>query len=76
MDESSSKPYIDINNLRFVIRQILTRKRLLNVRDIVDKVGNWLADNVRSFYLLPDSLELMLYICVAVYIASKLAQQA
>jgi hypothetical protein len=48
----------------------------LNVRDIVDKVGNWLADNVRSFYLLPDSLELMLYICVAVYIASKLAQQA
>ncbi|HUK50742.1 MAG TPA: hypothetical protein VLV18_06880 [Terriglobales bacterium] len=65
-----------ITNRLFVFRQILVRKLPLGVRELVDWVGSWLADNARSFYLLPDSVELMLYVFVIIYLASKFAQQA
>jgi hypothetical protein len=37
---------------------------------------NWIAANARSFsYLLPDALELALYLSLAAYFAVQLAQQ-
>jgi hypothetical protein len=42
----------------------------------IDGVVNWIAANARSFsYLLPDSLELALYLGIAAYFAVQLAQQ-
>jgi hypothetical protein len=47
-----------------------------NVRSIIDRVVNWLAAITRSFgYLLPDTLELALYLGLAVYFTVQLAQQ-
>jgi len=47
-----------------------------NVRSIIDRVVNWLAVNTRSFgYLLPDTLELVLYLGLAAYFTVQLAQQ-
>jgi hypothetical protein len=38
---------------------------------------NWIAANARSFsYLLPDSIELVLYLSLAAYYAVQLQQQA
>jgi hypothetical protein len=46
------------------------------VRSVIDGIVNWLAANARSFsYLLPDSLELTLYLVLAAYLATQLAQQ-
>jgi hypothetical protein len=43
---------------------------MLKVRLIFDRIVNWTAANARSFsYLLPDSLELALYLSLAVYFA-------
>jgi hypothetical protein len=37
---------------------------------------NWVAANARSFsYLLPDTLELALYLSLAIYFALQIAQQ-
>ena len=48
-----------------------------NVTPIIDRLVNWLAANVRSFsYLLPDSVELALYVFIAAYFALQLQQQA
>jgi hypothetical protein len=39
--------------------------------------ATWTAANVRSFsYLLPDTVELALYLCLAAYFAIQLQQQA
>jgi hypothetical protein len=47
-----------------------------NVRSIVDGLVNWLAVNARSFrHLLPYTLEIALYLCLAAYYAAQLAQQ-
>jgi len=46
------------------------------VRSIVDGIMNWIATNTRFSYLLPDSLELALYLCLAAYLAIQLQQQA
>jgi len=41
-----------------------------------DRFVNWIAANARSFsYLLPDSLELALYLSLAAYFALQIAQQ-
>lgn len=46
------------------------------VKVIVDRLMNWIAANARSFsYLLPDSLELALYLGLAAYFAVHVAQQ-
>jgi hypothetical protein len=46
------------------------------VRAIVDGLMNWIAANAKSFsYLLPDSLELALYLGLAAYFAVQVAQQ-
>jgi len=43
---------------------------------IVDRFVNWVASNARSFsYLLPDALELTLYLALAAYFAFQIAQQ-
>jgi hypothetical protein len=47
-----------------------------SVKSMIDGIMDWLAENARSFsYLLPDSLELALYIGLAAYFALQLAQQ-
>jgi hypothetical protein len=46
------------------------------LRSIVDATVNWIADNARSFsYLLPDGVELALYLSLAGYFALQMAQQ-
>jgi hypothetical protein len=43
---------------------------------MIDGAMNWIATNVRSFsYLLPDTLELALYLTLAAYLSIQLAQQ-
>lgn len=43
---------------------------------IMDAAMNWIAANARSFsYLLPDALELALYLTLAAYMSIQLAQQ-
>jgi hypothetical protein len=47
-----------------------------SVRTAIDNMVNWIAANARSFsYLLPDTLELVLYLGLAAYFAAQLAQQ-
>jgi len=47
-----------------------------SVRSIIDGIVNWVAINSKSFsYLLPDSIELALYIGLAAYFALQIAQQ-
>ena len=47
-----------------------------SVRSIIDGIVNWVAINAKSFsYLLPDSIELALYIGLAAYFALQIAQQ-
>ncbi len=42
----------------------------------IDGFVSWMAANARSFsYLLPDALELMLYLGLAAYFTSQFAQQ-
>ena len=46
-------------------------------RSLADRIVTWIATNARSFsYLLPDSVELMLYLGLAAYFALQLQQQA
>ncbi|MGA8905252.1 MAG: hypothetical protein WB661_09625 [Candidatus Bathyarchaeia archaeon] len=48
----------------------------LRPKSIADATVNWLLANARSFsYLLPDSLELGLYLGLAAYFAFQIAQQ-
>ena len=43
---------------------------------VADGVVNWLAANARSFsYMLPDSVELLLYLTIALYFALQLQQK-
>jgi hypothetical protein len=47
-----------------------------SVRSIIDGLVNWLTANARSFsYLLPDTFEIALYLCLAAYYAAQFAQQ-
>ena len=47
-----------------------------SVRLILDGSVNWLAANMKSFgYLLPDTVELVLYLALVAYYAVQLAQQ-
>jgi hypothetical protein len=49
---------------------------LANINMRIDATVNWIAANARSFsYVLPDTLELMLYLSLAAYFAQHLAQQ-
>ncbi len=46
------------------------------MKSVTDGIVNWLGANARSFsYLLPDALELVLYLGLAAYFAAQLAQQ-
>ena len=48
-----------------------------SVRSLVEGIVNWIAVNARSFsYLLPDTVELALYVCLAAYFAIQLQLQA
>jgi hypothetical protein len=52
-------------------RDLLSRPEL-----IADRFVNWIASNARSFsYLLPDALELALYLGLVAYFALQVAQQ-
>ena len=43
---------------------------------MVDALVKWVAVNARSFsYLLPDTLELALYLSIAVYFAVQIGHQ-
>jgi hypothetical protein len=45
-------------------------------KSVVDGMVNWIAANARSFsYLLPDSVELALYLSLVGYFAVQMAQQ-
>jgi hypothetical protein len=71
MDESSSNPYFDTDR-----KLNVGRREMLSIRYTLDKVVDWLVENVRSFsYLLPDSIELALYVCLIIYFATQLGQQ-
>jgi hypothetical protein len=46
------------------------------IKSAIDGVVNWMAANARSFsYMLPDSVELALYLSLAGYFALQMAQQ-
>ena len=46
------------------------------LKAFVDSAVGWLSAHVSSFgYLLPDSMEMALYIVLAVYIVFQMAQQ-
>jgi hypothetical protein len=48
-----------------------------SVKLFADRIVSWTAANMRSFsYLLPDSVELLLYLAVAGYFIMQLQQQA
>jgi hypothetical protein len=48
-----------------------------SVRSLADGIANWIAANLRSFsYLLPDTLELALYVGLAAYYAIQLQPTA
>jgi hypothetical protein len=75
VDESSSKPYFRFN----VCAMWLTHFQgeiPLSIRAMFDSGFDWLADNTKSFYMLPDSVELALYVVLAIYFAIKLTHQA
>jgi hypothetical protein len=58
---------------------VVCRKQetMSSLRSLVDGIADWTAANVRAFsYLLPDTVELALYLCLAVYFAIQLQQQA
>jgi hypothetical protein len=43
---------------------------------MVDGAVNWVATNARSFsYVLPDALEVAVYLILALYFAVRVAQQ-
>ena len=50
---------------------------MLAMKSVVDGIVNWLAANARSFnsYMLPDSLEPVLYPGIAAYFVAQLTQQ-
>ncbi|MGA2783963.1 MAG: hypothetical protein ABSF09_04630 [Candidatus Bathyarchaeia archaeon] len=45
-----------------------------SMRYIIDWLVNWVTANVRFSYLLPDTLEAMLYLGIALYFTSQFAQ--
>jgi hypothetical protein len=47
-----------------------------SVRSIVDRTVGWITANARFSYLLPDTLELALYLGLAAYYALQLHQEA
>jgi hypothetical protein len=54
------------------IRESEDAKEMSLINSLVD----WIAANARSFsYLLPDTLELALYLSLAAYFAVQIAQQ-
>ena len=75
MDESSSNHYLH-NSIQRRNLRTCELKLALSIREIIDNFANWLADNAKSFYLLPDSLELALSIGLVIYFATKFVQQA
>jgi hypothetical protein len=49
---------------------------MFNLKVEAERFVNWIAANARSFsYLLPDALELALYLGIAAYFASQIVQQ-
>jgi len=57
----------------------ISRRRATNLsslRSIIHRFMNWIATNARSFsYLLPDTVELALYLCLIAYFTTQFAQQ-
>ena len=52
------------------------KELMASIGAFADGVVNWLAANVRSFsYMLPDSLELLLYLSLALYFALQVQQK-
>ena len=48
----------------------------MNGVSFIDKLVNWIASNARSFsFVLPDTLELALYVALAAYFAAQILQQ-
>jgi len=52
------------------------KRFIASLSGITDGFVNWLAANARSFcYILPDSLELLLYLSLALYFALQFQQK-
>lgn len=52
------------------------RSQMPNLHHTLDTAFDWLIENVRPYsYLLPDTLELALYLCLIAYFAIQLGQQ-
>ena len=48
-----------------------------SLSSVISGIVNWIAANARSFsYMLPDTLELALYLSLAVYFSVQLQPQA
>ena len=49
---------------------------VISVRSYIDGLVEWIAMNARSFsYLLPDTLEIALYLALVLYFAVQIQQQ-
>jgi len=45
------------------------------IKSFIDMIVNWIATNARSFsYLLPDTMELALYLALVAYFTMQLGQ--
>ena len=51
------------------------RKPMSRIKSFIDTIVNWIATNARSFsYLLPDTMELALYLALVAYFTMQLGQ--
>jgi hypothetical protein len=46
------------------------------MKSFADRIVSWTAANMRFSYLLPDSVELLLYLALVAYFVTQLQQQA
>jgi hypothetical protein len=46
------------------------------MKSFADRIVSWTAANMRFSYLLPDTVELLLYLAIAAYFVTQLQQQA
>jgi hypothetical protein len=47
-----------------------------STKSFADRIVSWTAANMRFSYLLPDAVELLLYLALAAYFVTQLQQQA
>jgi hypothetical protein len=67
---------MDLAWLRLLLKISPKRGPMSSIGSIAEGILNWIAVNARSFsYMLPDALELALYLSLAAYFALQIGQR-